>query len=361
MNPMMGAPQPAFLGTAQNYSYPLTSGLLGAIGSHGGIGPWAQNAAGTNPAVAAQQAQMSQPPQDYSQLAMQLAGNPHAGPYSTAGNLVQPGAPANPAAGSTSGGSTASQIAGGLLGALAKNPSLIKDGASAVKGLLGDSSPSSLMSPAAADALGSYAAGLAPETASLISSAVAPTIAADSAALSGVGDSALAAQMASEGIGTGATTAGTAAGAGSGVSTAGLGATAGAATALGLAALPLALAAVVPYNSGFSGSEVQGMLNDISAATKANGGLLNAGSGISNGQVTNPQLANAFQDLTTLIGTNPAEFTKSGGTSPIDQQLTAMGYGGLLSGGTNSTPTTSPLKGSRSGWLGGGYSGAKLA
>lgn len=132
----------------------------------------------------------------------------------------------------------------------------------------------------------------------------------------------------------------------------------GGATALGAAALPLALAAFVPYNSGFSGPEVQGMLNDISAATKANGGLLNAGSGISNGSVSNPQLANAYQDLTTLIGDNPEEFSKSGGTSPIVQQLTAMGYGGLLGNGgllNGASPITTALSGSKTGWLGGGY------
>jgi hypothetical protein len=120
----------------------------------------------------------------------------------------------------------------------------------------------------------------------------------------------------------------------------------------------LALAAFVPYNSGFSGGEVQGMLNDISAATKTNGGLLNAGSGISDGSVSNPQLATGFQDLMTLLGTNPEEFSKSGGTGPIDQQLTAMGYGGLLGGGA---PITTPLKGSKTGWLGGGYTGKSRA
>ncbi|MDE2470380.1 MAG: hypothetical protein KGL35_16955 [Bradyrhizobium sp.] len=194
--------------------------------------------------------------------------------------------------------------------------------------------------------IGSIGSGLAADSAvtGALGSVGAQT-AGEAAAIQAANDAALGGSAAASG-GSGA-----AAGAG-------LGAGAGAATALGAAALPLALAAFVPYNSGFSGPEVQGMLNDISAATKANGGLLNAGSGISNGSVSNPQLANAYQDLTTLIGDNPEEFSKSGGTSPIVQQLTAMGYGGLLGNGgllNGASPITTALSGSKTGWLGGGY------
>ena len=203
-----------------------------------------------------------------------------------------------------------------------------------------------------ASAMGLTAGSLAP----LAASDLAPigTGAVDAAANAAGADAASELSAAGYGSGVGAGTAG-ASDAGAATSGA-LGAGAGAAAALGATAIPLALAAFVPYNAGFSRSQVQGLLNHIQAATKANGGLLNAGSGISNGQVSNPQLATGFQDLTTLLGTSPEEFSKAGGTGPIDKQLAAMGYGSLF-GGPSTPQITAPL-GPKNSWMGNGDFGS---
>jgi len=123
LSPYMGAPQSAqggLLGAAQGYSYPLTSGLLGAIGSAGGVAPFAQQVGGA--------------PNYWTQQALSLAGNPHAGPYANA-----------PALGTTSGSgtptgsypvSTGSQLEGSLLG-IAKNiASPNSPAGQAIRGLL---------------------------------------------------------------------------------------------------------------------------------------------------------------------------------------------------------------------------------
>jgi len=91
--------------------------------------------------------------------------------------------------------------------------------------LYGDITGPGAASPASAE-LGSYAGGLAPQTASLVGDAATPSVAADSATLSGVGDSALASQMAGEGLAAGAGS-----GAATGAAAAGAGAAAGAAGA----------------------------------------------------------------------------------------------------------------------------------
>lgn len=178
--------QGGLLGAAQAYPFPMTSGLLNAISSAGGVGPFTSRAVGPgayNAAVAAQQAAMSAPPQNYSQLALQLAGDPHAGPY--AGNLGTVGAGTPTAtAGSTSGGSTASQIAGGLLGAIEKNPS-------ALQGLLGGNSLSALGSQAAADTASELGSAAAPALAADTSAALAAPAGLDAAIQAGVGTDAL--------------------------------------------------------------------------------------------------------------------------------------------------------------------------
>lgn len=112
------SPGPSFGGSglldaAQSYRYPLTTGLLGAL----------------------TQSQTPQPAADWSLVALQLAGNPHAGPYANAPGFQ---AASGPSAGQTSGGSTGAQIVGGLLGAL-KNPQVAKGVGNAVNGLLGPS------------------------------------------------------------------------------------------------------------------------------------------------------------------------------------------------------------------------------
>lgn len=109
--PYMGAPQPTgLLGAASGFGYPLTSGLLGAISNAGGVGPFTQSVSGTP---------------NWTQVALQMAGNPHAGPYATNLGTV----PAGTGVPTGSAPSTASQVAGGLLGALGKVPSSTVNGA----------------------------------------------------------------------------------------------------------------------------------------------------------------------------------------------------------------------------------------
>jgi len=349
--------QGGLLGTAQNYGYPMTSGLLGAL-------------------------TQSQAP-DYTQQALQLAGNPHAGPYSTAGNLVQPG---SSMPGGVPGSSGASSVAGGLLGTLAKNPALVKSGANLVSGLFGNglgaygsgaaangavtsalggagaqTAPTAASIQAANDAalaanggtagagllsmgaLGSGAAADAGTTAAL--GTVAAQTAPEAATIAASNAAALGGSTAAAGSGAAAASGG-AAGAGS----AGLGAAAG---ALGLAALPLALAAFVPYNSGLSVSDINNMEQQVGNATKANGAPINAGYAMNPDGTINQANAQALTSLYTLLGDNPEEFMKAGGTGPVDQFLTGLGYGGLLSGGT---PITAPAPGGR-GWIGGNSRG----
>ena len=113
-------------GAAATYGYPMASGLLAAMSSPQSV------------------------PTDWTQQAMSLAGNPHAGPYAASDGALPAGfgttgtSPAYPTAGSTTGGSSGQQIAGGLLGALAKNPSILKNGVSAIQGLLSPSMDSAL-------------------------------------------------------------------------------------------------------------------------------------------------------------------------------------------------------------------------
>lgn len=144
---------------------------------------------------------------------------------------------------------------------------------------------------------------------------------------------------------------------GGGASGAGMGAAAGAAGALAGAALPLALAALVPYNSGFSIGEINSMEQDVANATQANGGPINAGYVLNPDGTVNQAHAQSLNDLYTLIGDNSDEFTKAGGQDAVVQFLASLGYGPLFAG---SAPITSPAPGGR-GWLGGGYTGKVLA
>ena len=305
--PFMGAPQSVqsgLLGTASNYGYPITSGLLGALSQ----------------------------PHDYTQDALALAGNPHAGPYANA-----PGFPAGSGSPISTGssGSSAGSVAGGLLTALAKNPALVKDGVGAVSDLLGGG-------------LGAYGSGAAADAATTAAlGTVGSQTAGEAAAIQAANDAAL-------GGGSAAGAGGGAAGGGA----SGLGTAAGAAGALGLAALPLVLAATVPYNSGLGISDINSMEQQVANATKANGGPINAGYAMNPDGSINQANSQALTSLYTLLGDNPDEFTKAGGMGPVDQFLTTLGYGNLIGGAYQ--PITAPTPGGR-GWLGGGYTGKSRA
>lgn len=359
---MSGAPQSiqgGLLGTASNYGYPLTSGLLGAIGNAGGVGPFAQAVSG-------------QPLNYWSQQALDLAGNPHAGPYANGGALgsgptVSPVA-ATSGGGSSSGGSSASRVAGGLLAALGKNPSLVKNATSAIDGLLG-SGLSAYASGAPADAavtgeLGSVGAQTAPEAASIQAGNDAALSAADGgAAGAGAGllsTGALASGAAADAAVTGALgsvgaqTAGEAAaiqaandaaiggsaaasGAGAGGAGAGAGAGAGLAPALagigaGVGAFGAEYALAHELNAMFTGQNNNWSIGDI------NGLLGTVKNGLSSGLLStsnkagsfNPVEANgsinsqAVNDMSALTQLEAGDF---GQASPyVQQQLTQMGF-----------------------------------
>lgn len=110
------------LNTAPNYAYPLTGGLLSSL-----TAPPAQNGL-----LAPQGSLGTAPPgvPNYSAMALQMAGNPHAGPY--AGIAAPQMGAAGTGVPTQTGGSVGS-TAGGLLAALAGNPNL----ASQAVGLLG--------------------------------------------------------------------------------------------------------------------------------------------------------------------------------------------------------------------------------
>jgi hypothetical protein len=99
--------------TAGNYGYPITTGLLGALGQ--------QLQPGTT---------------DFTAQALQLAGNPHAGPYAPVPIPSGPGIPGAPP-GISNSGSSAGSTALGIMGALARNPSLVKNIGSSAANLFG--------------------------------------------------------------------------------------------------------------------------------------------------------------------------------------------------------------------------------
>jgi len=254
---------------------------------------------------------------------LNLAGNPHAGPYSTAGNLVQPGPMLGGSGGS--GGSSGASIATGLLGALAKNPSLIKGAYDGVSGLFGGGGLSALGQQAASGTAAELGSAAAPAIAADTASALAPVIgAAPTAAELGTTAGALAP------ISTGAASGAAASGAASGgaASGAGLGALAGGAAAVGGALLPLALAALIPTGENAQWwSGLTGQINSKDPYT-ANQGKLT--------------LAN---DLLNHPSDDP--YTQA--------QLQAWGIPQIMQ--DISRPITTPSPDGR-GWLGGGFTGA---
>ena len=113
--------------TASGYNYPLTSGLMGSLTQPatppaGSLGT-APNG-GTN----------------WSQIALQMAGNPMAGPRAA---VPVPSGVGIPGASTGSSGSSSSGVLGGLMGALLQNPNLttnVVNGVThAISGLLGGS------------------------------------------------------------------------------------------------------------------------------------------------------------------------------------------------------------------------------
>ncbi len=103
-----GDPHP-LLNSAPSYQFPISSGLMSSLAPQG--------------------------VPDYTQMALQMAGNPHAGPYAQTAPPSGVGVPGSP--GVTSGTSSIGAAAGGLLSALAQNPSLLKSGVGLIKGLFG--------------------------------------------------------------------------------------------------------------------------------------------------------------------------------------------------------------------------------
>lgn len=130
------------LNTAANYQYPLTSGLMSSLQPN----QMQQGSLGTAPPGVP----------NYSAMALQMAGNPQAGPLAA---VPLPSGLGIPGASIPSGGG--SGALGGLMGVALQNPGMLKNlvqsGSGAVKGLLGPSLTSADASLAATPA--SIAAG----------------------------------------------------------------------------------------------------------------------------------------------------------------------------------------------------------
>lgn len=115
----MVPPQTGLLGAASNYQYPLTSGLLSSLGS---------GSLGSAPAGIP----------NYSAMALQMAGNPQAGPLAS---VPVPSGQGIPGASVGSSGGGGSNALAGLLTAAAQNPGLVKNAVNGISGLLGGGAP----------------------------------------------------------------------------------------------------------------------------------------------------------------------------------------------------------------------------
>lgn len=110
-------------GAAQGYGYPMANGLLAAMS--------APQPGATN----------------WTNVALNLAGNPHAGPYAASDGALPSGFSATSAPVGTSGSSSPSggtQILGSVIGALSKDPSLLQNGVSTLENLFGGSVPTGM-------------------------------------------------------------------------------------------------------------------------------------------------------------------------------------------------------------------------
>lgn len=345
-----GAPSPGLIGggAAQTYGYPMTQGLIGAMSAPQSGSP------------------------NWTQVALQLAGNPHAGPYGASDGAL-PGAFAAPSGASTvpgaSGGSSTGSQAIGLLGALAKNPSLLKDGASGIESLLGGSPavPSVLTDPeqaalssafnaapvagSVADAMGLTAGSLAPLTASALAPVGTGAITAAGNAAGASAASELASALGSQAApGAAAPAAAAAAPAASsaatGAGSTALGALAADAGALGLIGYAGYNAMTMPTNNGWSVGDIAQLGKNVQNATNA-GAISPGTAGLTapagslnpidpNGTV-NGGLISALQSL------NQLELGDFGG---------ANGYAGSLLNGSGYQTLTQAMQGKR--WAGGG-------
>lgn len=145
----MPSPGSGLINTAANYSFPLTSGLMGSL-SNPTTPPSPAAAPGTT---------------DWSQIALQMAGNPKAGPLAP---VPVPSGTGIPGAGTSGGRSSIGSTVGGLLTAIAQNPSLAKTAANSVgkvaglfsdPGIPGIAASSAPLASTSADILGGAATG----------------------------------------------------------------------------------------------------------------------------------------------------------------------------------------------------------
>lgn len=237
---------------------------------------------------------MNTSPGDWSQVAYNMAGRPIQGPYPS---VTPPPMPAGVANGTqSSGGSSIGGTALGLLGALAKNPSLLKSGVNAISSLFGGGA--GLPSGAAAAINSSALGGLEPVGTGAVDAAADSAAADASAALADSGSSGLLGGATAYGTdaavapaaGTAATNGLMAGGdaAASDVSSAagGLGAGAGALAAGGLFAIPAILASTVATHDR-SAAQYASMLSSLNAGPKDpgyNGAAMEIAADIASGQ-----------------------------------------------------------------------------
>jgi hypothetical protein len=305
----------------------VMSGLLG------GFSPYPQASVNAAPQTASLTGGMG----PWSQLAYQMAGSPkQGGAYA---QVTPPPTPVNTNAAGAGGGSTAGSIATGLLGAVLKNPQLLKGAYNGIAGLLGGGG-------SAAGSVGSILAGGSPTLSAVGTGAVAPAVNAAgadaAAALSGADAAGGAAAGGVSGL------LGSSAGTGAGSiasGTAAAGQTGTAAGSLGVAgaANPLA-AAAIPFLIGMSATKKTDQGNEAlkawmqatgatwkgnpAAATQSNGSTFGNYSGYQptgNGKVasgvnagtmygadgkpmTSAQVSNAIYQWAIQNGVNPGDY-----------------------------------------------------
>ncbi len=341
-------------GAAAGYGYPMANGLLAAMS--------APQAGATN----------------WTNVALNLAGDPHAGAYAASDGALPSGFGATSAPVGTPGSSSPSggtQILGSVIGALTKDPSLLKDGVSAIQSLFGGV-PTGMAGTApggAGLASGLTAAQQADLSSAFTGAPVAGSV-ADSMGLTAGSLSPLAASALAP-VGTGAiTAAGNAAGASAASELSGVlgsapaasapvaaapaasGATAAGSTAAGALAADAGALGLLgwmgygathgPSNNGWSLGAMHGLINSTKQATDS--GLITPADGITgpagavnafnpNGSI-NQGLVSAVQNLQQLQLGDFGPATQS----YVAPALAAMGYqniqqaaaGKQLSGGT---------------------------
>jgi len=289
-------------------------------------------------------------PGDWSNVAYNMAGRPIQGPYPTAPGLPMPAGVTNGT--QSAGGGGIGGTALGILGALAKNPSLLKSGYNALSGLLGPTAADTAAIGPAADAAATETAtqlGSMPVASILPAAEPAGLMAGGAPALSEIGTSAVAPAVDAAAADAAAALGGTAAGAAApaGLAASGSFATGGGAAAgstasgasLGLAGTAAAVAAPfvaqqlgLMIGDAWTGKNTQGnaamrgwmqssgvtykpnYTNSGQNTFGTNNGLLNASSNPGtfydkSGKVISPtQAANAIYQWATQNGVNPGDF-----------------------------------------------------